>query len=69
MTCPTASAIVEEYRVQLGFVSAILPEFSLEEVLAFAADAGFDCVEVVDNLWIVDGNAQCRMARSKHAQR
>jgi sugar phosphate isomerase/epimerase len=33
--------------MQLGFVSAILPEMSLDEVLAFAADEGFGCVEVM----------------------
>ena len=33
--------------MQLGFVSAILPDLSLEEVLAFAAEEGFDCVEVM----------------------
>jgi sugar phosphate isomerase/epimerase len=33
--------------MQLGFVSAILPDLSLEEVLAFAAEAGYDCVEVM----------------------
>lgn len=33
--------------MQLGFVSAIFPEFSLEEVFAFAADEGFGCVEVM----------------------
>src|SRR5947209_5107805 len=33
--------------MQLGFVSAILPDLSLEEVLAFAADEGFACVEVM----------------------
>lgn len=33
--------------MQLGFVSAILPELSLAEVLAFAAEADFDCVEVM----------------------
>jgi sugar phosphate isomerase/epimerase len=33
--------------MQLGFVSAILPELSLDEVLAFAADEGFGCVEVM----------------------
>jgi sugar phosphate isomerase/epimerase len=31
--------------MQLGFVSAILPELTLEEVLAFAADEGFACIE------------------------
>lgn len=33
--------------MQLGFVSAILGDLSLEEVLAFAADEGFACVEVM----------------------
>ena len=33
--------------MQLGFVSAILPELSLEEVFAFAADCGFGCVEIM----------------------
>lgn len=33
--------------MQLGFVSAILPELSLEEVFQLAADIGFDCVEVM----------------------
>jgi sugar phosphate isomerase/epimerase len=31
--------------MQLGFVSAILPDLTLEEVLTFAADEGFACVE------------------------
>jgi sugar phosphate isomerase/epimerase len=33
--------------MQLGFVSAILAELSLEEVLAYAADEGFGCVELM----------------------
>jgi sugar phosphate isomerase/epimerase len=33
--------------MQLGFVSAILGDLSLPEVLAFAADEGFACVEVM----------------------
>lgn len=33
--------------MQLGFVSAILPELSLAEVLAVAADEGFACVELM----------------------
>jgi sugar phosphate isomerase/epimerase len=33
--------------MQLGFVSAILGDLSLEEVLAFAQDEGFACVEVM----------------------
>jgi sugar phosphate isomerase/epimerase len=31
----------------LGFVSAILPDLPLEAVLRFAADEGFDCVELM----------------------
>jgi len=33
--------------MQLGFVTAIFPEWNLEEVLTFAAGEGFDCVEVM----------------------
>jgi sugar phosphate isomerase/epimerase len=33
--------------MQLGFVSAILGDLSLEQVLAFANDEGFACVEVL----------------------
>jgi len=33
--------------MQLGFVSAILPEQSLEEVFAIAAGIGYSCVEVM----------------------
>jgi sugar phosphate isomerase/epimerase len=33
--------------MQLGFVSAILPECSLEEVVRIAADLGYDCVELM----------------------
>ena len=33
--------------MKLGFVSAILPELSLEEVLAFAAAERFACVEAM----------------------
>src|SRR3954447_5995010 len=33
--------------MQLGFVSAILSDLSLEQVLAFAADEGFACVELM----------------------
>jgi sugar phosphate isomerase/epimerase len=33
--------------MQLGFVSAILGDLSLEEVLGFARDEGFACVEVM----------------------
>lgn len=33
--------------MQLGFVSAILPDLALNQVLALASDAGYDCVEVM----------------------
>ena len=33
--------------MQLGFVSAILPECSLKEVATFAAQTGYDCVELM----------------------
>lgn len=33
--------------MQLGFVSAILGDMSFEELLAFAADEGFSCVEIM----------------------
>ena len=33
--------------MQLGFVSAILGDLTLEEVLAFASDEGFPCVELM----------------------
>jgi sugar phosphate isomerase/epimerase len=33
--------------MQLGFVSAIFPELSLEQVLQHASEIGYDCVEVM----------------------
>lgn len=33
--------------MQLGFVSAILPDLSLEEVAGFATEQGFSCVELM----------------------
>jgi len=33
--------------MKLGFVSAILPDLSLEEVFDFAAETGYDCVELM----------------------
>ena len=33
--------------MQLGFVSAILPELSLEEVFVTAKEQGFGCVELM----------------------
>ncbi len=49
--------------MQLGFVSAILPDLSLDEVLAFAAAEGFACVEVM--CWPV-GKAERRYAGVTH---
>ncbi len=48
---------------KLGFVSAILPDLSLEEVLEFAAQAGYDCVEVM--CW-PRGKAERRYAGVTH---
>src|SRR5436853_4817124 len=33
--------------MQLGFVSAILPDLSLAEVALFAAETGYTCIEVM----------------------
>jgi sugar phosphate isomerase/epimerase len=49
--------------MQLGFVSAILPDLSLEEVLAFAREQGFGCVELM--CWPV-GKAERRYAGVTH---
>ncbi len=49
--------------MQLGFVSAILPEYSLDEVLAFAAAEGFACVEAM--CWPV-GKAERKYAGVTH---
>ena len=49
--------------MQLGFVSAILPELSLEEVLSTAATIGYDCVEVM--CWPV-GKAERKYAGVTH---
>lgn len=49
--------------MQLGFVSAILPDLNFEEVLSVAADIGYDCVEVM--CWPV-GKATRRYAGVTH---
>lgn len=49
--------------MELGFVSAILPDLSLEEVLAFAAEEGFQCVEIM--CWPT-GKAERRYAGVTH---
>ncbi len=33
--------------MKLGFVTAILPDYSLEQILELAAEIGYDCVEVM----------------------
>ena len=49
--------------MKLGFVSAILPELSLAEVLAFAATERFACVEIM--CWPV-GKAERKYAGITH---
>jgi sugar phosphate isomerase/epimerase len=49
--------------MQLGFVTAILPDLSLGEVLTFAAETGYGCVEVM--CWPV-GKAERRYAGVTH---
>lgn len=49
--------------MQLGFVSAILPDLSLNEVVQFAADEDYDCVEVM--CW-PKGKAERRYAGITH---
>lgn len=49
--------------IQLGFVSAILADQTLEEVVEFASDSGFDCVEVM--CWPL-GKAERRYAGVTH---
>jgi sugar phosphate isomerase/epimerase len=50
--------------MKLGFVSAILPDLSLEEVLAYAASEGFECVEVM--CWPAGGSDTRRYAGVTH---
>lgn len=49
--------------MKLGFVSAILPDLSLEQVVRFAADEGFECVELM--CW-PKGKAERRYAGVTH---
>jgi sugar phosphate isomerase/epimerase len=49
--------------MKLGFVSAILPELSFEEVVSFAAKEGFSCVELA--CW-PHGKAERRYAGVTH---
>ena len=49
--------------MKLGFVSAILPELSLEELIDFAAELGYKCIEVC--CWPV-GKAERRYSGVTH---
>jgi len=49
--------------MKLGFVSAILPELSFEELVDYAADCGYKCIEVC--CWPV-GKAERRYAGVTH---
>ena len=49
--------------MKLGFVSAILPEQTLDEVVGFAAETGYDCVELM--CW-PKGKAERRYAGVTH---
>ena len=49
--------------MKLGFVSAILQEMSLEEVVSFASSESFDCVELM--CWPV-GKSERRYAGITH---
>jgi len=49
--------------MKLGFVSAIFPDLSLEQVLAFACDEGFACIEVM--CWPI-GKAERKFAGVTH---
>ena len=49
--------------IKAGFVSAILPEADLEDILSFAAENSYSCVEVM--CWPV-GKAERRYAGITH---
>ncbi len=53
----------EEKPVKLGFVTAVFPDLSLEDVVSFAASEGFNCLEVC--CWPV-GKADRRYAGVTH---
>ena len=55
MIVPVTGAI----KMQLGFVSAILPDQTLDEVFSTASELGYDCVELM--CWPV-GKAERRYA-------
>jgi sugar phosphate isomerase/epimerase len=51
--------------MKLGFVSAILPDYTLEQVFRFARDAGFTCVELM--CW-PPGKSERRYAGVTHVE-
>jgi sugar phosphate isomerase/epimerase len=53
----------KEVKMKLGFVSAILPDLSFEELIDYAAELGYKCVEVC--CWPV-GKAERRYAGVTH---
>src|SRR5687767_15127499 len=58
-----ASGLLFRSIMKLGFVSAILPDLSLGQVLAFASEEGFGCVELM--CWPV-GKAERKFAGVTH---
>ena len=61
----TTNSQQETQVMKLGFVSAILPDLSLEEVVSFAASEGFRCVELM--CW-PKGKAERRYAGVTHLE-
>ena len=55
--------ILEVKEMKMGFVSAIVPEFSFEQVIDFASSNGFKCVEIM--CWPV-GKAERRYGGVTH---
>ena len=49
--------------MKLGFVSAILPDLSFEEIVQFASETGYDCIEIM--CW-PKGKAERRYAGVTH---
>src|SRR5437588_6879493 len=60
---PETRTVLERSSMQLGFVSAIVPELPLEQVADLAAAEGFDCVELM--CWPT-GKAERRYAGVTH---
>lgn len=47
--------------MKLGFLSSIVPEFTFEQVIDFAAEHGFKCVELAE---LAGGESQSALCRS-----